>query len=93
MNMQSSFSNQACQPRTGRRVFHAYLFVLSIEDTIHVSGLIQVSGPPKSYHTPSLLVVLNIYLFVECFKVIVSAPDLRILELSQGILDDELSST
>ena len=43
-----------------------------------------------TYDTPRFLVVIDVYLLIECFEIVVIAPFLRIGELLKGVLRDKL---
>ncbi len=63
--MLSSFSSPICQLRRDRQGYRVYLGDQSIEGTVVVSAPCNSSQATATHHTPSLLVVMNIYLFVE----------------------------
>ena len=46
-----------------------------------------------TYDTPRFLVVIDVYLLVQCFEVVVFAPFLCICELLKSILRDKLSGS
>lgn len=91
--MLSSFWNPACLLHRGRRGCRACLGDQSIVGTLTVSVRHDSSGATLTHDTPSLLVVVYIYLLVKSVQVIVFAPYLRVFELDEGILRDEFTSS
>lgn len=71
-------------PRLSRRPVHCGYFDCQLE---------ACAVWRCTHHTPSFLVVMYVYFLVQGVKAILLSPQFCILELGEGILRDELSSS
>ncbi len=89
--MQISSSGPACQFHIHILVSLSYLFGQSIVGTAIVSVAQNPDGWTWTHELPHSLVLMYIYVLVECVKLVLLAPYFCVLELNKGFLGVELS--
>ena len=89
--MRRSSFDPACQFHTHILVSLSYLFDQSIVGTVIVSVTQDPEGGTRTHELPHSLILLYVYVLVQCVELILLAPNFRVLELNIGFLRVELS--